>query len=100
MSFSVIDDEESYRVVAETGKEGLKRAASSSDAMPRIALVDYLRGVALLGMIVFHFVYDPEFFGLEERGDSKQLHWWTLATVFARSFLFSHRHDPPSRALL
>ena len=56
--------------------------------MPRIALVDFLRGVALLGMTVFHFVFDLEFFGLEERGYSEQLHWWTLATVVAGSFLF------------
>ncbi|MCY4504027.1 MAG: heparan-alpha-glucosaminide N-acetyltransferase [Alphaproteobacteria bacterium] len=56
--------------------------------MPRIALVDFLRGMTLLGMTVFHFVYDLEFFGLEEYGYSDQLHWWTLATIVAGSFLF------------
>ncbi len=59
-----------------------------SGAVPRIALVDFLRGAALLGMTVFHFVFDLEFFGLEERGYSEQLHWWTLATIVAGSFLF------------
>lgn len=68
---------------AETG-----RAASSPDRLPRIALVDFLRGAALLGMTVFHFVYDLEFFGLEEPGYSDQFHWWTLATIVAGSFLF------------
>ena len=69
-------------------RDDTHRVASSSDRTPRIALVDFLRGVALLGMTVFHFVFDLEFFGLEERGYSEQLHWWTLATVVAGSFLF------------
>ena len=62
--------------------------ATPPGAVPRIALVDFLRGAALLGMTVFHFVFDLEFFGLEERGYSEQLHWWTLATIVAGSFLF------------
>ncbi len=69
-------------------KDDASRAVSSSGAIPRIALVDFLRGMALIGMTVFHFVYDLEFFGLEEYGYSDQLHWWTLATVVAGSFLF------------
>ena len=57
-------------------------------AIPRIALIDFLRGAALSGMTVFHFAYDLEFFGFEERGYSDELHWWTLATIVAGSFLF------------
>ena len=64
------------------------RAAVPSREIPRIALVDFLRGVALIGMTVFHFVYDLEFFGLEESGYSDQYHWWMLATIVAGSFLF------------
>ena len=71
-----------------SGREGTSRTPSSTSAIPRIALVDFLRGTALIGMTVFHFVYDLEFFGLEERGYSEQLHWWTLATIVAGSFLF------------
>ena len=71
-----------------TGRKGATLTPRPSGAIPRIALVDFLRGAALLGMTVFHFVYDLEFFGLEERGHSDQLHWWTLATVVAGSFLF------------
>ena len=70
------------------GADRARRPTSSSSAIPRIALVDFLRGAALLGMTVFHFVYDLEFFGLEERGYADRLHWWTLATVVAGSFLF------------
>ncbi len=73
---------------ARTPKDDASRTVSSSSAIPRIALVDFLRGMALLGMTVFHFVYDLEFFGLEEYGYSDQLHWWTLATIVAGSFLF------------
>ena len=73
---------------ARTERNGACRAASSSSAIPRIALLDFLRGAALLGMTVFHFVYDLEFFGLKEHGYSDQLHWWTLATIVAGSFLF------------
>ena len=69
-------------------RKGAKPAASPPGAVPRIALLDFLRGAALLGMTVFHFAYDLEFFGLEERGYSEQLHWWTLATIVAGSFLF------------
>ena len=69
-------------------RKGAVPTPPSSDTIPRIALVDFLRGAALLGMTVFHFVYDLEFFGLEERGYSEQLHWWTLATIVAGSFLF------------
>ena len=70
------------------GREGTSRTPASTSAIPRIALVDFLRGVALIGMTVFHFAYDLEFFDLEERGYSDQFHWWTLATIVAGSFLF------------
>ena len=70
------------------GTESGSRAVSSSSAIPRIALIDFLRGAALLGMTVFHFVFDLEFFGLEEPGYSDRFHWWALATVVAGSFLF------------
>ena len=64
------------------------RAAVPTTTIPRIALVDFLRGAALIGMTVYHFVYDLEFFALKESGYSEQLHWWMLATVVAGSFVF------------
>ena len=63
-------------------------AAIPSREIPRIALIDFLRGAALIAMTVFHFVYDLEFFGLKDRGYSDQRHWWMLATIVAGSFLF------------
>lgn len=60
----------------------------TSGRIPRLALVDLLRGVALIGMTVFHFVYDLEFFGYREKGYSDALHWWGLAIIVAGSFLY------------
>lgn len=71
-----------------TGRRRPGRATVVSNSIPRIALVDFLRGTALIGMTVYHFVYDLEFFALKERGYSEQLHWWMLATFVAGSFLF------------
>lgn len=59
-----------------------------SQEISRIALVDFLRGLALIAMTVFHFAYDLEFFGLKEPGYSDQFHWWFLAITVAGSFLF------------
>lgn len=65
-----------------------RRAGDAPAAIPRIALVDWLRGAALIGMTVFHFAYDLEFFGLEARGYANQPHWRHFATFVAASFLF------------
>ena len=64
------------------------RADVPATDIPRIALVDFLRGGALIGMTVFHFAYDLEFFGLKARGYADQFHWWLLATIVTASFLF------------
>ncbi len=71
-----------------TGRGSATRAVVPTTTIPRIALVDFLRGAALIGMTVYHFVYDLEFFALKESGYSEQLHWWMLATVVAGSFVF------------
>ena len=71
-----------------SGRKPESQPANSTVAIPRIALLDFLRGVALVGMTVFHFVYDLEFFGLEDRGNHRRFHWWLLSTTVAGSFLF------------
>ena len=73
---------------APSGRDAKSVPAGSAGAIPRIAMVDFLRGVALVGMTVFHFVYDLEYFGLEEPGNHQRMHWWLLATTVAASFLF------------
>ena len=76
---------------APAGGDAARRRADAPEAaptIPRIALVDWLRGAALIGMTVFHFAYDLEFFGFEERGYADQAHWRYFATLVAGSFLF------------
>ena len=46
-----------------TGGDTGRRERDALATIPRIALVDWLRGAALIGMTVFHFAYDLEFFG-------------------------------------
>ena len=70
------------------GGEIASRHSGAAAAIPRIALVDWLRGAALVGMTVFHFAYDLEFFGFEARGYANQPHWRHFATSVAASFLF------------
>jgi uncharacterized membrane protein len=56
-------------------------------ASPRIALVDAARGVALIGMVVYHLVWDLGFTGLTEQV-ADRMPWLALARVTAGSFLF------------
>ena len=62
---------------------------AGAPGIPRIPLLDVLRGGALIGMTVFHFAYDLMFFGLREPGYTTQFHWWALAKAVAITFLFA-----------
>jgi len=53
----------------------------------RIQLVDFLRGVALLGMTVVHGAWDLEFFGFLASGTSDMVFWALFASLVASSFL-------------
>ena len=55
--------------------------------IPRIALIDMARGIALIAMAVFHFNFDLELSGLEQPGYISQPHWVMFARVIAASFL-------------
>ncbi|MEM1365552.1 MAG: heparan-alpha-glucosaminide N-acetyltransferase [Pseudomonadota bacterium] len=54
----------------------------------RIALVDAVRGVALLAMAHFHFVFDLEMFGYVEPGTAASVPWKPYARSIATTFLF------------
>lgn len=54
----------------------------------RIELLDYLRGLALIAMTIFHFAFDLELFGVKEPGFISQPHWKYFARAIASSFLF------------
>ncbi|MEM9332257.1 MAG: heparan-alpha-glucosaminide N-acetyltransferase [Pseudomonadota bacterium] len=54
----------------------------------RIELLDFARGIALIAMTIFHFAFDLELFGVQERGFTAQPHWKYFARSIATSFLF------------
>ena len=60
-------------------RSGADHRLAGIESIPRIPLLDVLRGAALIGMTVFHFAYDLMFFGLQEPGYTTQLHWAALA---------------------
>ena len=58
-------------------------------AMPssRLALLDVLRGVAIAAMIVYHFFFDLEFFGLAYMGVSERWSWIAFARAIPATFI-------------
>lgn len=54
----------------------------------RILLLDALRAAALAGMVLFHFVYDLQFFGHLPPGTVHQPGWDALAHLVAGGFIF------------
>jgi uncharacterized membrane protein len=62
---------------------------SSPPATPRlrIALLDVLRGVAIAAMVVYHFFFDLELFGLGYFGVSEHWGWIAFVRTIPASFL-------------
>lgn len=58
------------------------------DKIQRIALLDALRGLALVAMALYHFVWDLEFFGYVAAGTAGTGGWRLFARLIASSFLF------------
>lgn len=55
---------------------------------PRVELLDWARGVALVAMAIYHFTWDLEFFGYVEPGTAAVGGWKMFARGIASSFLF------------
>lgn len=56
--------------------------------LPRIPLIDQLRGVALIAMAIYHFTWDLGFFGYIEPETATTGGWRIFARLIAGSFLF------------
>jgi uncharacterized membrane protein len=56
--------------------------------LPRIPLIDQLRGIALIAMAVYHFTWDLSFFGYIAPETATTGGWRLFARVIAGSFLF------------
>ena len=54
----------------------------------RLEIVDFFRGIFLIAMTIFHFVFDLQLFGLVDSGFVSQPYWKYFARVTAASFLF------------
>lgn len=66
----------------------LAESQNPSLVVPRILMIDTLRGVALLAMASYHFTWDLEFFGYLDPGTATQGLWKLYARSIASSFLF------------
>jgi uncharacterized membrane protein len=67
------------------GREGM---ASAAKTQTRLLWLDAARTLALVGMVIFHFVRDLEVFGLLPQGTTQSGGWAISARVIAGSFLF------------
>ncbi|WEX87330.1 DUF1624 domain-containing protein [Sinorhizobium garamanticum] len=65
-----------------------RRASPDIEKRRRIALLDALRGLALVAMAIYHFVWDLEFFGYVAVGTAGTGGWRLFARLIASSFLF------------
>jgi uncharacterized membrane protein len=64
------------------------QTGSSALRMPRIAVLDAARGIALLAMAIYHFVWDLELFGFLDPGTATIGGFKVFARSIATSFLF------------
>ncbi len=55
---------------------------------PRIAALDLARTLAVIGMVIFHFVFDLQMFGHIAPGTTQEPFWYYFARLVAGSFLF------------
>ncbi|MEK6820956.1 MAG: heparan-alpha-glucosaminide N-acetyltransferase domain-containing protein, partial [archaeon] len=85
------------------------RASARTSLFPRYETLDLLRGLSVVGMIIFHFVFDLRFF-LNYPIDIHSGFWFVFARVTAFSFVFlagisiplsiRRKKDTPVHALL
>lgn len=64
------------------------RLPAPPPATGRLPGVDIARGVALIGMVIFHTTLDLEMFGLVAQGTIQSLPWMIFARLIAGSFVF------------
>ena len=67
-----------------TGETAPEKAGSAR----RVAAIDALRGVAIVGMVVYHFCWDLTFFDLADFDIGNGIGWIIFRTLVAGGFLF------------
>ena len=63
-------------------------SASMSERSGRIELIDFVRGLAVVSMIVYHFAYDLEMFGVTPRGTAYSTPMYLFERAIASTFIF------------
>jgi uncharacterized membrane protein len=66
----------------------LPQSENPAIRLPRVTLIDSLRGLALIAMATYHFTWDLEFFGYVDPGTATQGFFRLYARSIASSFLF------------
>lgn len=54
----------------------------------RLAILDVWRGLAIIGVVIFHFGWDLEYFGVAPAGMTTEVGWIVFARSLAASFMF------------
>jgi uncharacterized membrane protein len=72
-------------IAADTGAD---TGAAVAGRGPRIALIDILKGVAILAMVVYHFAWDLSAFQLVAVDVTNDLAWRVFARGIAATFVF------------
>ncbi|NVD41108.1 DUF1624 domain-containing protein [Ensifer sp. HO-A22] len=74
--------------MSDTNMTSLVEPQPPTGSKRRLIFIDVLRGLALVAMALYHFVWDLEFFGYVAAGTAGAGGWKMFARLIASSFLF------------
>ncbi len=90
--------------VATTTPQVAARTVAPARPRARVAALDALRGAAICAMIVYHFAFDLNWFGVLRADFNRDLGWLTFRAIIVSAFLLLvgvslvlAQRDPPDR---
>jgi uncharacterized membrane protein len=66
----------------------LVRDAVAELASPRLPVVDLLRGLAIAQMVIYHFIYDLDYYGWVDLAMTREQPWVAWRTAIVSQFVF------------